>query len=147
MSTFSATSNAMRILLVEDNVQSMNLTKRMLHDLGITQVYTAKDGKEALDLLGTFDGEEIVDLILCDWNMPVVSGIELLSQIRSCDSDILFIMITGQADRTSVIEAKTRGISGYIKKPFSADELRKKIDVAARVIAHRKLDSARPRTP
>jgi two-component system chemotaxis response regulator CheY len=128
-------------MLVEDSFQSMNLTKRMLQDLGITQVYTAKNGAEGLELLGTFDGEDFIDLVLCDWNMPVMNGIELLRQIRSCDPDMLFIMITGQADRASVSEAKDFGSNGYLKKPFSSDDLRKKLDVVSRVIAHRKLES------
>jgi two-component system chemotaxis response regulator CheY len=132
----------LRVLLVEDSFQSMNLAKSMLHDFGITQIYTAKNGAEALDLIGTFDGEDFVDLVLCDWNMPVMSGIELLQQIRSCDPDMLFIMVTGQADRSSIVEAKAYGISGYIKKPYSPDEMAKKLKVASRVVAHRKLESA-----
>lgn len=141
MTTPDDNPDPLRILLVEDSFQSMNLTKGMLNDLGITQVFTAKNGAEGLDLLGTFDGEDFVDLVLCDWNMPVMSGVELLKQIRSCDPDMLFIMITGQADRSSISEAKTFGVNGYIKKPFSVDELRKKLDVAARIINHRKLES------
>ncbi len=143
MTTPEMNSDPLRVLLVEDNYQSMTLTKGMLHDLGITQIFTAKNGVEALSLLGTFDGEDFVDVVLCDWNMPEMTGMELLQQIRSADPDLLFIMITGEADRTSVVEAKTYGVNGYIKKPFSADELRKKIDVTARIIKHRKPESAR----
>ena len=134
-------SDPLRILLVEDSIQTLNLTKRMLHDLGITQVFTAKNGVEGLSLLGTFGGEDIVDLVLCDWNMPEMSGMELLRQVRTCDPNLMFYMITGQADRASVAEARAFGVNGFIRKPFSADELGKKLNVASRVIAHRKLDS------
>jgi len=135
-------SDPLRVLLIEDSVQTLNLMKRMLHDLGITQVFTAKNGVEGLDLLGTFDGEDLIDVVLCDWNMPEMNGMELLRQVRSCDPDLLFYMITGQADRASVAEAKAFGVNGFIRKPFSADELSKKLSVASRVIAHRKLEAA-----
>lgn len=135
------TTDPLRILLIDDSVQTLNLAKRMLHDLGITQVFTAKNGAEGLKLLGTFDGENIVDLVLCDWNMPEMNGMELLRQVRSCDPDLMFYMVTGQADRASVAEAKAFGVNGFIKKPFSADELAKKLNVASRVVAHRKFET------
>ncbi len=142
MTTPEKNPDPLRVLLVEDSFQSMNLTKGMLHDLGITQIFTAKNGVEALNLLGTFDGEDFVDVVLCDWNMPEMNGMELLRQVRSCDPDLLFIMITGEADKASVVEAKAFGVNGYIKKPFSSDELRKKLAVAARIINHRALERA-----
>ena len=141
MTTPDNDPDPLRILLVEDSIQSMNLTKGMLHNLGIKQVYTAKDGAEGLDMIGSSEGEDSIDLVLCDWIMPEMNGIELLRQIRSCDPDLLFIMITGQADRASVTEAKAFGINAFLKKPFSADDLRKKLDVASRIIAHRKHES------
>ncbi len=142
MTTPEKNPDPLRVLLVEDSFQSMNLTKGMLHDLGITQIFTAKNGVEALNLLGTFDGEDFVDVVLCDWNMPEMNGMELLRQVRSCDPDLLFIMITGEADKASVVEAKAFGVNGYIKKPFSSDELRKKLAVATRIINHRALERA-----
>ena len=142
MTTPNENPDPLRILLVEDSAQSMNLTKGMLHDLDIRQIFTAKNGVEALTLLGSFDGEDLIDIVLCDWNMPEMNGMELLRQVRSADPDLLFIMITGEADRGSVVEAKTYGVNGYIKKPFSPDELRKKLDVASRIISHRALEPA-----
>ncbi len=142
MANSEDTQYPLRVLLVEDSFQSLNLAKGMLHDLGVTQVFTAKNGVEALNLLGTFDGEDFIDLVLCDWNMPEMSGMELLQQIRTCDPDLLFIMVTGQADRASVAEAKAFGVNGYIKKPYSSDELRKKLQVASRIIERRKLETA-----
>ena len=142
MTTPNENPDPLRILLVEDSAQSMNLIKGMLHDLGIRQIFTAKTGVEALNLLGTFDGEEFVDVVLCDRNMPEMSGMELLRQIRSADPDLLFIMITGEADRASVVEAKAFSVNGYIKKPFSSAELQKKLDVVSRIIDHRNPQSA-----
>ena len=130
----------MKVLLVEDSFEALNLIRSMLQDFGITQVYTARDGKKALDLLGTFDGEDFVDVVLCDWNMPRMSGMEVLRQIRTCDPDMPFLMITGQVDIESVTEAKSCGVTGYLKKPFSSDQLRKKLDLVSRIVAHRNKD-------
>ena len=128
----------LKILLVEDNYQSLNLTKKMLMDLHVAQIYTAKDGFEALQLLSTFDGEDFVDIILCDWNMPRMTGVELLKQIRTCDPDMPFLMLTGVADYTSVTDARAHGVTGYIRKPFSLDELHKKLKLVSRVLSHRR---------
>ncbi len=125
----------LRILAVEDNFEAMNMLRCMLNDLHVNQVYTAKDGKEALDFMGMCDG--LIDIVLCDWNMPKLSGIELLKQIRTVDPDMPFIMITGTTDAMSVVEAKVSGVTGYIKKPFSQDELGKKLGIVVRLIQHR----------
>lgn len=142
MAMLDKNDDPMRVLLVEDSFESQKLTKAMLHDLGVTQIYTAKNGAEALDLLGSFDGEDFVDLILCDWNMPVMNGIDLLKQVRTVDEEMIFVMITGRAGYTEVAEARAYNINGYIKKPFSANELGKKLSVFTRVITHRKLKNA-----
>lgn len=127
----------MRLLIVEDIFEAMNLLRTMLHDLGITQVFTAKDGKEALDFLGEFDEE--VDLIICDWNMPRMTGLELLRQVRTVNPEIPFLMVTGIADRDSVITAKSAGVTGYIVKPYSSIQLAKKISTVRRFIDARKM--------
>jgi len=126
----------MRVLIVEDIFEAMNLLRTMLHDLGITQVFTAKDGKEALDFLGEFDEE--IDMIICDWNMPRMTGLELLNQVRTVDPDIPFLMVTGIADRDSVVAAKSAGVTGYIVKPYSSVQLSKKLSAVKRFIEARK---------
>ena len=131
------TLTELRVLLVEDSFDAMTLIKSMLSDMGITQIFTAKNGIEALNFLGTVDEEDFLDVVLCDWNMPRLTGLELLKQVRSCDPDLLFLMITGTADVESVKEAKACGVNGYIRKPFSGDELRKKLKTVARIVAHR----------
>ena len=128
----------MRVLLVEDNVEALGLIRNMLVDMGMTQIFTAKDGRSALDFLGAFDGEDAIDIVLCDWNMPRMSGLDLLRQIRTCDKDTPFLMITGTADGDSVTKAKSAGVTGYIKKPFSTQELNKKLRIISRIVAHRR---------
>lgn len=117
----------LRILLVEDQQESRQLLKGMLGELGITQVYEANDGRTGLQFIdNAFD---FVDLILCDWNMPSMTGIEFLRQVRSTGSDIPFMMITGRSDQGSVIEAKNFGVDGYIRKPYSSTQIEAKLRI------------------
>lgn len=132
------TFERLKVLLVDDSFESLHLVKNMLHDLGVTQVFTAKNGMEALNFLGIFDDDDAVDVVLCDWNMPKMSGLEVLKQVRTCDPDLPFIMVTGLASYETVLEAKAHGVSGYVKKPFSADQLRGKLNTVARIIKYRK---------
>lgn len=127
----------LRILLVEDSFDALNLIRNMLIDLSVTQVFTAKNGIEAIELMGILEGDDGVDIILCDRNMPGMSGIEFLRKIRSRDPDVPFLMITGVADHDSVTEAMSLGVTGYIKKPFSADQLKNKLNLVSRILAHR----------
>jgi two-component system chemotaxis response regulator CheY len=125
----------LRILVIDDSTEAVNLVRTMLQELGVHQVFTSKDGRDALDFLGVCD--ELVDVILCDWNMPRVNGIELLRQVRTVDPQFPFIMVTGTADVQSVREARAAGVTGYILKPFSKQELEKKLRVMARLVAVR----------
>ena len=126
----------MRILIVDDRLETLQLIRHMLVALGASQIHTARDGREALDFLG--NGEDHIDLVLCDWNMPRMSGLELLRQIRTADPQLPFLMITGRADVDAVTAARTHGVSAYIRKPFTGDELYKKISVLSRIIEHRR---------
>jgi CheY-like chemotaxis protein len=128
----------LKVLVVDDNVEMCNTIRRMLLDFGILHVFTAKSGKEAVDFLNTSEDGLAADMVLCDWNMPGMTGIELLRQIRSCDPDVPFIMITGKSDKDSVVEARAHGVTGYIAKPFSPDALHKKLSVVARMLAQRR---------
>ena len=117
----------LRVLIVEYQEESRTLLKQMLAELGVTQVYEAADGRIGLQLIDSaFD---FVDLILCDWNMPAMSGIEFLRQVRSTGSTIPFMMITGRLDQGSVIEAKNFGVDGYIRKPYSSIQVEAKLRI------------------
>lgn len=136
------TMECLRVLLVEDSMQEMDLIRGMLQDMGVTQIYTAKQGLEALEIMGVMGGSDAVDLILCDWNMPEMSGIEFLKRIREDDPDLAFLMITGVSNQDAVAEAISLGVTGYIKKPFSADDLKKKLLLVSRILAHREKAAA-----
>jgi CheY-like chemotaxis protein len=128
----------LRVLIVDDQLETCNFIRRLLLDLGLTQTFTAKSAEEGLQFLNAADDGDAVDLILCDWNMPGMTGIEFLRQIRSADPDLPFIMITGNADKYSVVEARAHGVTGYIAKPFSAAALHTKLNIVAQLLASRR---------
>ncbi len=121
----------LKVLLVEDQTEARAMMRNMLSELGITQIFEAPDGKEALQFIDS--AYDFINIIMCDWNMPGMNGVELLRQLRSVDPDIPFLMITGRGDLESIVEAKTSGVTGYIKKPFSAAQLEAKL----RIVVHR----------
>jgi DNA-binding response OmpR family regulator len=128
--------NDLTILVVDDETSVTRLVRMMLSDIGVTQVFTAKNGKEALDLLGEF--QEDIDIVICDWNMPTISGLDLLRQIRTVDPDLPFLMLTARADIASVKDARDYGVTDYLRKPFSAETMKKKITMHARSLAARR---------
>ena len=126
--------DGIKVLVVEDDPNTLLLIKRMLLDLGVVNIFTSSNGEEALRLLGSFEGQDLINVVLCDWKMPNMSGLDVLKQIRTCDPDMPFLMITGNADVDSVIEAKAYSVTGYIKKPFSMEVLRKKLRIVQRML-------------
>lgn len=81
----------------------------------------------------------MIDVVLCDWKMPKMNGIDLLRQIRSADPDMPFVMVTGQADEGSVVAAKNLGVTSYLVKPFSSDQLVKRLRAVSRLMTARAL--------
>ena len=123
----------LKVLIVEDQNEARAMLRNMLMEMGITQIFDAPDGREALTFLDSaFD---FVDLVICDWNMPNMSGAELLRQLRTVDPDMPFLMVTGRADMDSVMEAKSSGVTGYISKPFSSANLEAKMRIILQKMA------------
>lgn len=131
MSLLGENMSGLKVLIVEDQQEVRSMLRNTLMGLGINQVFESGDGREALSFIDSaFD---FVNVIVCDWNMPKMSGVELLRQIRTVDPDVPFLMITGRTDIDSVVEAKSSGVSGYLSKPFSPQQLEAKL----RIILHR----------
>lgn len=115
----------LKVLVVDDQPEIRSLVREVLADAGITQVFEAADGKAALQFVDAdFD---MVNLIVCDWNMPGMTGIDFLRQIRSVFPELPFLMVTGRCDKKSVVEAKSAGVTAYIRKPFSPGQLETKL--------------------
>ncbi|MBU1193620.1 MAG: ABC transporter substrate-binding protein [Proteobacteria bacterium] len=117
----------MKLLLVEDQASMRKIEIKILKEIGFTRIVEAEDGNVAIDLLQDTDD---IDLIISDWNMPNKGGDELLVWVRAYKKykHIPFIMATAQADREQLQKARKDGVSGFISKPFTAEELKKTID-------------------
>jgi len=117
-------------LVVDDSEASREVLAAMLSTLGMGHVHVASDGLEALHMLTC--STPPVDMVLCDWNMPEISGLELLTQLRRSDKKMPFVMISGMVDSFSVASAATAGASAYLAKPYSPGRLAR---VLAKVVA------------
>ncbi len=115
----------LHILVVEDNPRTLKLIQAVLKDMGVGQTFTANDGREAQTFLDA--GSDLINLIICDWNMPRMSGLDLLKQVRMSNPDMPFLMVTARGTIDSVTAAKKNGVSAYVVKPFSPAELEQKV--------------------
>jgi two-component system chemotaxis response regulator CheY len=116
----------MKVLVVDDFSTMRRIVKNILRQLGFSNILEADDGTTAMEVLQ----REKVDLIISDWNMPEMTGIELLRQVRSSEElkDMPFLMVTAEAQQENIIEAVKAKVSNYIVKPFTADTLHEKIE-------------------
>lgn len=113
------------VLLVEDDGFALKLAQSVLKNLGVGHVILARDGAEAIRILDSKATR--ADLVISDWNMPNVTGLDLLRHVRKTWQNMPFIMLTGRATEDFVVAAKDNGVNGYVIKPFSPDQLMKKI--------------------
>ncbi|MBM4135037.1 MAG: response regulator [Nitrospira sp.] len=115
-----------KILIVDDESTMQTILTRSLERLGYTHIIAARDGQEALDKLRSTP----FDLVISDWDMPKLTGIELLKIIRTNDAykNVPVLMVTGEASKDKVIEAAKAGASSYIVKPFSLESLQENIE-------------------
>ena len=116
----------MRVLIVDDFSTMRRIVRNILRQLGFNNVVEADDGTTAWDTIN----REKIDFIVSDWNMPKMTGIELLRKVRSSEqyADTPFLMVTAEAQQENIIEAVQAKVSNYIVKPFTADTMKQKID-------------------
>lgn len=116
----------MRVLIVDDFSTMRRIVRNILRQLGLNNVVEADDGTTAWDILN----RDKIDFIVSDWNMPKMTGIELLRKVRSSEqfAEIPFLMVTAEAQQENIIEAVQAKVSNYIVKPFTADTMKQKID-------------------
>jgi two-component system chemotaxis response regulator CheY len=117
----------LNVLIVDDSAAIRKILVRVLSqtDLPIKQVLEASDGSEALKIVETND----VSLILSDINMPNVDGLELLTRLRASPKwkDLSVVMITTEGSQAKVMEAVQLGAKGYVRKPFTAEQIKEKV--------------------
>lgn len=116
----------LHILVVDDQQSMRKVMSHLLISLGYPKPDEAPDGKTAMMKLKNHE----YDLVITDWNMPCMSGLELLRRIRAYDQTefIPVLMVTTEGSRKQVLEAAAAGVNSYVTKPFSASTLQEKID-------------------
>ncbi len=113
-------------IIVVDDVQSMRIqVKEILRSCGFEKIRSASSGLEALRMMN----ESSAHLLLCDWHMAPMSGLELLKEVRGKDQikDTVFLMLTAEGTKERVIEAVKSGLDDYIMKPFTTEHARLKV--------------------
>ncbi len=109
------------ILVVDDFSTMRRVIKKILKGIGLENVTEADNGKKAWEIIN----REKIDAVICDWHMPNMKGVDLLEKIRADAryADLPFIMVTAEGKKKFVMEAAEKGVTSYITKPFSSEEL------------------------
>lgn len=116
----------MNVLIVDDYTTMLRIIKNLLKQLGFNNVDEATDGSMALEKVKTKE----YGLVISDWNMEPMTGLEFLKQVRASDEaykTVPFIMVTAESKTENVVAAKQAGVNNYIVKPFNAETLKTKI--------------------
>ncbi len=121
-----AINTNMKILVVDDFSTIRRIVRNILKQLGFTNIEEAEDGDIALEQLKLKDFE----LVVTDWNMPNMTGLDLLKAIRADErlKDIKVLLVTAEAEKENVVQAAQAGVNDYVVKPFTAEVLQQKID-------------------
>jgi len=116
----------MRVLVVDDSGTMRTIQKRCFLKIGIPEanIVEAGDGKAALEAFSRGG----LDLVVTDWNMPVMDGLTLVKEIRKTDKAVPIIMVTTEGERARVVAAIEAGVSDYLVKPFTPEGLKEKLE-------------------
>jgi two-component system chemotaxis response regulator CheY len=114
---------SINVLLADDSKTMRLILRRALESVGILSVTEAADGVQALSHFQ----QQKFDIVLTDWNMPNMSGLDVVEQIRSQNKEVPIIMITTEAERGQVLRAIAAGVTDYLVKPFTTTTLREKL--------------------
>ena len=117
---------SIKVLVVDDMSTMRRILKNVLKQIGFSNLVEAENGQDALNKLKVGD----IGLIVSDWNMPVMQGIELLRTVRA-DAELKhlpFLMVTAEGQKENIIEAVQAGVSNYVVKPFTAEALQEKLE-------------------
>jgi two-component system chemotaxis response regulator CheY len=120
-----------RILIIDDMATMRQVIRASLHELGYTDMAEADDGSTAWPLITKAqEAGTPFQLIISDWNMPNLSGIDLLKKVRGVDAlkQLPFIFVTAENGKEHVVQALQAGVSSYITKPFTAQTMQQKLD-------------------
>ncbi len=115
----------MTVLVVDDFSTTRRIISSLLEQLGFPYIHQARNGQEALERLGCGD----IDLVVTDWHMPVMDGLELVVNMRTHPetASVPVLMVTAESKREQMTRAAYAGVNGYLVKPFTAEALQSKI--------------------
>ncbi len=119
-------NSEMKVIIVDDFVTMRRITKTLMKQLGYTNMVEAEDGKQALDML---QKDSSIEFVISDWNMPNMTGLELLQAVRADEKlkKLPFLMVTAEAEQENIMAAVKSGVSNYVIKPFTALTLQDKL--------------------
>ena len=129
----------LRVLVVDDEEEIRDLIQEILRDLGIVRVHLAENGEMAWQRLSR--SELDYDLVISDWLMPRMDGLELLQKMRQFGSETLFMMLTVKVTGEAVAAAVESGVTLYVAKPFTYGDFSKKVSALAKQIIDSKVDA------
>lgn len=117
----------MKVLIVDDFPTMRRITKTLMRQIGYSNMIEAEDGKQALEIL---QRDQSIEFIISDWNMPNMTGLELLHAVRADErlKKLPFLMVTAEAEQENILAAVKAGVSNYVVKPFTAQVLREKLE-------------------
>jgi CheY-like chemotaxis protein len=117
----------LRFLIVDDNMHMRRIVRALLHGFGVREAYEAEDGAAGLEAFTSYSP----DIVIADWAMPILDGIELTRMIRTADTSpnpfAPVIMVSGYAEKRRVMEARDAGVNEFLVKPISAKALYQRI--------------------
>jgi two-component system chemotaxis response regulator CheY len=119
---FASQESKMKILIVDDSSTMRRIIKNSLQRIGYNEIFEAENGKSGLAQLAN------ADVILTDWNMPEMDGLEFVKSIREKNKDIPILMITTNAAKDDILIALKNGVNNYIVKPFTPEILKEKLE-------------------
>jgi len=115
----------MKVLVVDDSQIMRRIMSGALAKVGVDDVVEASNGQEAIDSLSA---DSAINLVLMDWNMPTMTGIEALKVIRAGGNKVPIVMVTTESEKDKVLEAIKSGANDYLAKPFGPKDLQEKLD-------------------
>ena len=116
----------MKVLVVDDFATMRKIVRNILKQIGFTNIVEADDGANAMSIIK----DDSIDFVVTDWNMPNMSGLELLKNIRATEKakDMPVLMVTAEGLSENVVDAVKAGVDNYIVKPFTAETVQAKIE-------------------
>jgi len=115
----------MRVLVVDDSQIMRKIVTGALKKLNVDEIIEASNGQEAVDAAA---GDSDIGLILMDWNMPIMTGIDAVRNIRAAGNKTPIVMVTTESEKSKVIEAIKTGANDYLVKPFNPQDIKAKIE-------------------